>query len=351
MCGICGFIGKSNNPEISYKLLTTLFEKTESRGREASGFWGTESGDGRILYHKEPTPSTEMVKKDIWKKIEKLDLDLLLVHARAPTTGAGPASVNKNNHPFVNSNKNTALIHNGKIFFYEYMRLKKKYEVLSDCDSEIMLRIFESQEDAFKGIADIWSIEDPHMAIAIGEREERKRRLWLFRNRFRELWAIDLRAALGQIFFCSEDRIWQAAVNSCSQVKSFFKNKTVKLYKLPAKKEVWMIEFDEELTFKKYKVVPSGKEWKDRPYACIKKADTDFEIITELNGNEEPKYNIFDQNEDMKYLNDVANDACNMIWTIKSLLKQTIAPYQISELTSLLEATHKQLKSALRMLE
>ena len=68
MCGILGVIGESLDPHFSFEILTQLFIKTESRGEDASGMWGTQRGnEGNIIYHKEPLKSSEFIKLPIWQ--------------------------------------------------------------------------------------------------------------------------------------------------------------------------------------------------------------------------------------------------------------------------------------------
>ena len=170
----------------------------------------------------------------------------------------GTPNINKNNHPFVSSDKSIGMIHNGRIPHYFYEILKKKYKVNSDCDSEIFLRMFEAgkryEETEFTdfdeitaarlmGIKDIWTYaKEAHMAVVIGERIEDRRDLWFFRNKYRSLWLIDLRDALGQLFFCSTKEIWSSAV----QRSRFRLNEKVKLLSLPAN-EVWSLSLNGDI--------------------------------------------------------------------------------------------------------
>ena len=256
MCGIAGYIGESKKPVLTYQLITKLFEKSECRGIDAAGYWGTQNGvDGNVLYHKEPGKSSDFVKKETWKLICKHNPNLLLVHARGASKAFGEPSVNHNNHPFTSFDKSIGLIHNGRIDDCEYHSLKIKYELKSQCDSEILLRIFESGEsyssqelkDDFgelehsqrlAGIRDVFSlINEGHMAVAVGERGlAGNRMLWLFRNRHRPLWIVDMREPLGQVFFISEPTIWEDAVRECSGIKSLTRNQ--KLIELPTE-EIW----------------------------------------------------------------------------------------------------------------
>ena len=144
---------------------------------------------------------------------------MLLCHAREASKGVGSPEINANNHPFVSEDMKIGLIHNGRIPDNIYFELKKQYEVKSQCDSEIFLRMFDSKdieidndvslEDRIESIKKIWEKNlESHFAIAIGERLDKEYRLWIFRNEHRSLFKIDCTADLGQIFFVSTEEIW-----------------------------------------------------------------------------------------------------------------------------------------------
>ena len=262
MCGLAGYIGESTNPKLTFKLATKLFEKIEIRGEDASGFWGLSKD--KILYHKEPVRPIKFVEKDVWKNVENYNPYLFLLHSRRASPGVGSPSDNKNNHPFVNEDLSIGLVHNGMVPHFEYKSLKNKYEVLSGCDSEIILRIFESSNlydlEEIKsefgdeetnialrlmGIRDIWShVSNAHMAVCIGEKTEECSRLWMFRNQHRSLCLIDLREQLGQIFWASTPEIWDAALEE-ADLKKELDYCEIKIRDLPTE-EVWMFEIDEE---------------------------------------------------------------------------------------------------------
>ena len=260
MCGIAGYIGKSKNPKITYELATCLFDYLELRGTDAAGIWGTEAGKkGRIIYHKEPGRSSNFIKLDIWKRVEKLKPNLLLLHARATSPGVGHASDNKNNHPFVSSDRSIAMIHNGRVSEAEF--LKQKYQIRSDTDSEVLLRMYEhgvEHEDEIdvdaepdvsarlKGLRDIWSlVHEGAMAVAFGEIiDADTRHLYLFRNQHRPLWLADVRDTLGQIFFFSSPDIWYRAVASSDTLKSACESMN-SLIEMPVG-QVWFFKIDKE---------------------------------------------------------------------------------------------------------
>jgi hypothetical protein len=294
--------------------MTSVFDQLETRGTDAAGFWGCQKAKGKIAYHKEPEKASELIKKDIWHKICQLDPNLLLIHARASSTGVGSAFSNKNNHPFVSSDRSVALVHNGRIPDGEYRALKKKYEVFSSCDSEILLRIFEAGEildnqadDAehlasnkhiehrLRGIRNIWSqITKGQMACAIGERlENGHRRLWLFRNKLRPLWLIDLRKTLGQVFFCSTPEIWHRAVMACPEAKAIVRKKT-KLIEFP-EDEIWVLTTTPQLPvldntmLQKFSIKTEGFITYEHKGGEIKMSDKPpvAEIVTNLDNDDD----------------------------------------------------------------
>lgn len=305
MCGIAGFIGESKNAHITFDLTTKLFAKCETRGTDAAGFWGTEAGQkGRIFYHKEPVRSSQFVKSnEIWRQANRNNIDLMLTHARGASKGVGHPHDNINNHPFVNTDKSLALIHNGRIEDYEYNTLKAKYEVISSCDSEILLRILEGGEDypeehlsefgnlenlhRMAGIKDIYSlINDGHMAVAVGERlKDGTRLLWLFRNRHRPLWVSDMRDALGQIFFVSEPSIWEDSVAEMKSSKFFRKQRLIEV----PNEEVWYLKIGpgEKIpsNVQRFQVCKEETDivWNfDGKYRSIKNEEPRHKVVTKL---------------------------------------------------------------------
>ena len=239
--------------------------KTESRGEHATGFWSCDRGNGRIFFDKEPVKSTIYSTRKIWREdFASANTDLLIAHCRFTSINVGHERYNKNNHPHVSSDKKVALVHNGKI--PEYSALKSRYDLRSDCDSEILLGMFESGDD-FKTKEDYLKQEFPNlqptvayrmmglkevfsrvnygaMAVAIGEHcdNNTSRRLWLFRDEDRPLHIVDMRKTLGQIFFCSTPEIWKQAIESCPAVKSYIPTDHV-IIEFPAY-EVWMLGLD-----------------------------------------------------------------------------------------------------------
>ena len=194
---------------------------------------------------------------------------MLVMHARGASQG--PPADNRNNHPFLNQEQTLALIHNGTLTDTEYRALKKKYEVESSCDSEILLRIIvgaslekaqakypnEQPEVAARlmGLQDTFSvINHGHMAAAVAENTPEQKRLWLFRNKHRPLWVADARESLGQVFFCSTPEIWTSAVNAVHDLRKLPGFSRHKLYDLTTH-EVWMFTLvAEDIQYRRFSV-------------------------------------------------------------------------------------------------
>lgn len=209
MCGISGYIGSPNDPELSHKIITNLFSEIETRGKHASGFWCPNLN--YTSYHKEPVKSSEIIKRNHWKVAISNDPHMIICHARDASIGVGSPSNNENNHPFTNKDLSIAIAHNGRIPDSIYLPLKEKYKTLSDCDSELFLCMFDNNKDDIEERLNTLRemrilLKDSHMAVAIGERNSK--RLWLFRNEHRSLWTVE---ANGQVFFFSTREIWNNA--------------------------------------------------------------------------------------------------------------------------------------------
>lgn len=350
MCGICGYIGKSKEPVITYKIITKLFEKSERRGIDAAGYWGVESGKGNILYHKEPGKSSNFVKKDVWKLVCKHDPNILLLHARGASKGVGEPSANHNNHPFTSTDRSIALIHNGRVGDHEYNSLKQKYSLKTQCDSEILLRIFESGESysdnelkeffgdfqcpRLAGIKDIFSlINQGHMAVAIGERDQDNNCiLWLFRNQHRPLWIVDVREFLGQIFFVSDPDIWEESICELNNIKNLIR--TQKLIELPIE-EIWQFKISSEENypkkvqrFKVHKKDLTPWSFDGKKHDLIHRKTDLFEVITQLDKNEQvacsPEFPVYD-------LDKKCNDIINLIDDIRIRTEQSIKDQSITK--------------------
>lgn len=301
--------------------------KTEHRGEHATGFWACLEDENKIIYHKEPVKSSVFVNHKLWAGLEDMNPNLLIGHCRWTTPGGGPEKVNKNNHPHVSHDYRVALVHNGKIPEYNY--LKKRYDTITDCDSEVLLRIFESGENHHDqieflrkqlpkvfndtpdellyrifGLSKIFSeINYGAMAVAIGEKlDGNNRSLFLFRNDLRPITLIDLRESLGQIFFCSTPEIFRQSIDASPLAQKLIPANQAVIPELPDnwiysfvyKKEVDIKEF-EIRRFKVNKITKYGcwensnnkSKEEDPPKSLTKLERSSVNILTNLNKDEE----------------------------------------------------------------
>ena len=263
MCGIVGFIGQSKDRSACFDLATSLLKRTETRGDDASGYWATVTGnddnESPVYFSKAPEKSTDFVKSDMWQAWKKADIDLLVSHCRRSSM-KGSENRNINNHPFVTEDMRTALVHNGNV--PEFDALREGYNVVSQCDSEILLRMMErgnyydadfmrkqlgslkiskrklikdADDDALPtwapkltGLMDIFArITFGAMAVAIAERwVDGTRAMWLFRDRDRPLYVVDMRKTLNQVYVVSDKKIWRDSVEATSTARSYVKPST-----------------------------------------------------------------------------------------------------------------------------
>jgi len=290
MCGIVGFIGKPKDREACFALTTALLAKTQVRGDDASGFWATNTANGDnglAIFSKAAKKSTEFIKTDPWLELKNRDLNLLISHCRR-SSSKGSENKNRNNHPFFSKSYRTALVHNGNV--PEFDVLRGKYDIATECDSEILLRIMElgirypldflrqqlkkvktidgdlikdlKDEDVplwshkVLGLADIFArINYGAMAVAIAERwEDDTRALWLFRDKDRPLQVVDMRETLGQVYVVSEKRIFREAVEATPSVRKYVKGNTPILEFPPMYIWVLMLTTDNEISVKKMHV-------------------------------------------------------------------------------------------------
>lgn len=231
MCGIAGLIGKSKNPIASKAIITGVLSVLFARGTDATGIsaWN----DEKVLFNKKNIKSSEFVTTEWFKNKfisdASFDPSLIITHARASSAGMGSAYTNKNNHPFLNESGDLSIVHNGRI--HDYEKLKDFFELKSNCDSEIVLRLFEyarnkgderflpfkekykdlpNIEKTVAGAFEIWNrVEKGAFSIAVGERiDANNNRLTVFHNEERPLYIFDLYETLGQYFFCSTPNLF-----------------------------------------------------------------------------------------------------------------------------------------------
>jgi glucosamine 6-phosphate synthetase-like amidotransferase/phosphosugar isomerase protein len=289
MCGLFGFIGESKNHEVTKQICTSLFIRTQSRGTDASGFYCVKTyPNNSIGYYKKPVQAIEFIGLPEYKKLWDHHLNLGIFHCRAASAGVGIPAFNENNHPFVSKDNKKALIHNGVIIKPEYEFLKSFYEVETECDSELLLRMFEQDENIFNKISKfITYAKNSHYAVAYAETDENHRTLHLFRNIHRPLVLVDLREDLGQLFFCSTTDIF---CESIEKVNKKFRN--YKIYEIPedAYSQV-VLDISGDISYNEFKIDSSNADPQkiELDYCQIKKTVSGWNNILNMSSTDDIK--------------------------------------------------------------
>lgn len=214
MCGIAGFIGKSKDIRLTYSLTKSIFKKLEVRGTHASGVFAIDDKN-QVYFDKKPIISSEFVNTNFFKSLEDKNLHLCLLHARQATPMCGNPEDNINNHPFVSEDGKKILTHNGMVDREEYNALISMFPTESTCDSEVLLKFMEKNEDnTVKSFGKLMGLTvKSQFAISYVDFNEKETNLYLIRNAARPLYVFDLTETLGQIFFCSTTEIFVQALS------------------------------------------------------------------------------------------------------------------------------------------
>lgn len=147
MCGIGGIFSfkKFKNKKEVLKVATALLIANESRGEHATGVAVINTYADYFLVLKNDKRARHFVKTDAFKNlILNNEYNVVLLHTRNATHGE--PKFNVNNHPIFNKENNDCLIHNGIIRNYEQLKLNKNFHLEGDCDSEIILSVFNARE-------------------------------------------------------------------------------------------------------------------------------------------------------------------------------------------------------------
>lgn len=227
MCGIYGFIGKTEKMEEALDLFKILATKTEVRGTDATGFYAVDDVD--ITKDKAPEKAS-----DFWKARNINDLvgtpQILVGHNRKATVG--DPSDNENNHPFYN--ENFGFVHNGDVAGDTN---HVEVEVGSECDSERLFQYIVAREPHYRNTENaikdaIITFDRGAMACAMVDNENSL--LHLFRNAGRPLvYMFD--GYLNLVVFASNRTILEEAYTevgmafSRSRIKSVLAGQVVTL--------------------------------------------------------------------------------------------------------------------------
>lgn len=170
MCGILGVITKKNSkikPSLIKAITNSLFNLSESRGKEATGLVVKTEKETIVL--KEPIAPHKMIKskkyKEILNKQTKIKPLTIIGHSRLVTDG--DQALNKNNQPVIKYN--IIGVHNGIITNYkqlfEKFKIKREYEI----DTEIipsLIHLFLKKQKLNEAVEKVFQLIEGSASIA-----------------------------------------------------------------------------------------------------------------------------------------------------------------------------------------
>lgn len=193
MCGIVGMIGQSKEDRWgeTHRILSHLLLAAEVRGRDATGFVARVEalgGTGKrpIIVAKDAIPASKFVQRTpVWKSLSRRRCSAVVGHVRLATHGSPSNPIN--NHPHTSGG--LSLVHNGVLASHEELVDKYCLRTVSECDSEVLLRIIERATTVPIGLS-LCLMERPGAIVIYDERRDV---CWLAHDDSRPLWVCRMR--------------------------------------------------------------------------------------------------------------------------------------------------------------
>ena len=138
MCGIVGYIGKSE----AYPIVIKGLRRLEYRGYDSTGVAIIQ--DGKLQVHKKKGKVAELEEAVLGKNLHS---HIAIGHTRWATHGE-PSD--RNAHPHLSNNGRLAMLHNGIIENYAPIKkelISKGYTFKSDTDTEVLLNFIQDIQD------------------------------------------------------------------------------------------------------------------------------------------------------------------------------------------------------------
>jgi glucosamine 6-phosphate synthetase-like amidotransferase/phosphosugar isomerase protein len=205
MCAITGWSGRAKRGQwrIIHRFLTELLSASAVRGTDATGFAAIDGKKGFISEKRAVRSPAFAASNAAWNGLSYATS--VIAHCRAATHGS--PSNNDNNHPHVGDE--IAVIVNGIAHNYVEVAEKLGLVLNSECDSEIVLRLVERQDNPAIGLRDALTELRGGMAAAV--LDCRRKAVWLARDDGRPAWLLKLAGVDGH-FFCSTHDIARQAI-------------------------------------------------------------------------------------------------------------------------------------------
>ncbi len=219
MCAITGIVGnvREGDWHETHGLLTELLVQSLERGRDACGFVGITSPldaphRHRVITDKSPLAADEFTATNpFWKTLRRMRCCSVIGHVRWTTSG--PASDNRNNHPFIGKTNSVAfsLVHNGIVHDPEEAADRLGIKLTTDCDSEVIEKTISVTGDMARGMRRC--LVELKGSMALAAVEHRTGTVWLARDIHRPLWIARLRDGRRTVF-ASTPQIIERAVET-----------------------------------------------------------------------------------------------------------------------------------------
>lgn len=227
MCGLAGYAVMNEkkakgNERMIKQTANNLFLQCQERGDHASGFAAL-TNSGELAYSKQPLPAKEFVTRLPYKKLmaNKELPKFFTAHTRFRTSGTLD---NRDNHPFVvnDGGRTLALMHNGHIWNYSYLKHKFQLKTGGGCDSEVIAHLLSRNvgadsgfESAIRKTAKILSGE---FACSLLSPQSHSLFLW----RSEAPLALAFVPTLGTVFYASEAEYLYRATHKKQKELGFF---------------------------------------------------------------------------------------------------------------------------------
>lgn len=211
MCGIIGIVG-GKIPERkwgdAYSLIRNLFLECEHRGKDATGYVARTApfdkpSAATTLVAKQPMMASRFVETTEFTRLAHRRCSSFIGHCRAATQGS--PKDNRNNHPHVG--ERLVMVHNGVCENVDDLRDKYLLDLETDCDSEAILRLIETQPPA-SGL--MLAMREVKGSMALAAYDLEADCVWLASNGGRPLWIAHLTRLRSWVFASTGEIILRA---------------------------------------------------------------------------------------------------------------------------------------------
>lgn len=220
MCGIFGIVSKEvKHPAELRAFAIALAQESAARGTDATGFAGF--SDGEFSTDKLDSASTSFVRRSkAWRKAMMGTKLAIIGHTRAATSGS-PKKLD-NNHPF--HSEKYSLVHNGGIWLHEQIAFQYGFNLVTECDSELILHFVASQAKLTNGILDALRVLDEVGTMAVAVVDKTDQSVNLFRTKDSPCVLMSIPRWNAVVFSSTLEIFCKAALPFFGSMKALYEN-------------------------------------------------------------------------------------------------------------------------------